>query len=195
MPLFPDHGWRGGAVPGGHRTDGLAMEKWLPVAVPGDFLSLSQPGPSQINRCHPKTMTPLSWSCSTPPDPSSLKTCLEEVETSRFSTATFSLGQLFLPGALSEVDWHNKTAPSSLGRAAPEESFSPSLPKCFHQDGKTQRAWGEILSQQPRPSEASPEAPLIPSQPAAPAVAAGTLRPPHQTFRASSGPPSTERTG
>lgn len=180
-------------MPGRHSTDGLDMEKWLSVPVPGDFLSLSQPGPPQINRCHPKMMTPLNWSCSTPPDLSSLKTCLEEVETSHFSTASFSLGQLFLPETLSEVDWDNKRA--SLERPAPEESFGLSLPKCFHQDGKADRAWGEILSQQLHPSEARPEISLIPTQASSPSHGCRDPTPPTPNISCEFRPPSTKQTG
>lgn len=124
---------------------------------------MSQPGPSQTN--HPQMMTPLSWSCFTPPDLFSLKTCLQEVETSHFSTATFSSGSfsflklsLKLPG----------TTKAFLERSAPEEPFGLSLPKCFHQDGKTERPWGQILSQQPHPPEARPETALVPIQASSP---------------------------
>lgn len=172
------------------------MEKWLPVAVPGDFLSLSQPGPSQINRCHPKTMTPLSWSCFTPPDPSSLKTCLEEVETSRFSTATFSLGQLFLPGALSlKLIGTIKLLPRLWGEQLQRSPSAPRFPSASIRMGKLRELGEKSFLSSPVHQRPAQKLPLSHRSPQPPPWLQGPCAPHTKHFVRVQGHPAQSEQG
>lgn len=137
-------------------------------------------------------MAHLNWSCSTPPDLSSLKTCLELVETSPFSTDTFFLGQLFPPETHSEVDWHNKMASEvSSSKIVIWPLTSQKLPSGWENCESLGR---NPFSETSAIRDQASYFPYSPSKPAAQGMAARTLCPTRQIFCGISGPPSTKQT-